>query len=41
MRRLDRRHREAIPLILDQWKGSLRRLFLTVGCQTAMFLARQ
>jgi hypothetical protein len=27
MRRLDRRHREAIPLILDQMENSLRRLF--------------
>ena len=42
MHRLDRRHREAIPLILDQMEG-LRSAgcSLTVWCQTAMFLARQ
>jgi hypothetical protein len=31
MRRLDRRHREAIPLILDQMENSLRRPFPHCG----------
>jgi hypothetical protein len=41
MRRLDRRHREAIPLILDQMETHSAGCSLTVWCLTAMFLARQ